>query len=160
LQHKAEQKGLKIQNRVAFYIAEHIYSNVRQLEGAINRLIAHCRLLDQDITEEFVEETLSELFQTPPKQRVSVETILKVVASAFEVKVSDLKGTSRTASIALARQVVMYLAKEMIQDSLVMIAASFGKSHSTLLHACRVIGEQLRTEKILQEKMALCRRHI
>ncbi len=160
LQHKAEQKGLTIPNRVAFFIAENIFSNVRQLEGAINRLTAHCRLLDQEVTEELVEQTLSELFQMTPKQKVSVENILKSVATVFQVRVSELKGTSRTKNVALARQVAMYLAKEMINESLMMIGASFGKTHSTILHAYKTIENKIKKEEALRRQIALCRRNI
>jgi chromosomal replication initiator protein len=160
LQHKAEQKGLKIPNRVAFFIAEHIYNNVRQLEGAINRLSAHCRLLGQELNEELAEHILSELFQTLPTQKVSVENILKSVATVFQVLVKDLKGTSRTKKVALARQVAMYLAKLLINESLTMIGASFGKTHSTILHAYKTIEEKIKKEEALKQQIALCRRHI
>lgn len=160
LQHKAEQKGLKIQSKVAFFIAENIFSNVRQLEGAINRLSAHCRLLEEEITEELVEKTLSELFQRPPKQKISVENILKSVATVFEVRVADLKGTSRTKEVALARQVAMFLAKEMMSDSLMMIGASFSKTHSTILHACKTIENKIKKDEALKRQVALCRRNI
>jgi len=160
LQHKAEQKGLKIPPKVAFFIAENIYSNVRQLEGAINRLSAHCRLLGEEVTEELVERTLCELFQHTPQQKVSVENILKSVATVFQVRISDLKGTSRTKEIAVARQVAMYLAKEMISDSLMMIGASFGKTHSTILHACKTIENKIKKEEALKRHIALCRRNI
>jgi len=160
LQHKAEQKGLVIPNQVAFFIAEHVFSNVRQLEGAINRLTAHCRLLGQDVSENLVEQTLSELFQTAPKQRVSVENILKSVATVFQVRVNDLKGTSRTKEIAMARQVAMYLAKELINDSLMMIGSSFGKTHSTILHACKTIENKVKKDESLRRQIALCRHNI
>lgn len=160
LQHKAEQKGLKIPHSVAFFIAEHIFSNVRQLEGAINRLTAHCRLLGQEVSEELVEQTLSELFQTAPKQKISVETILKSVATVFEVRTQDLKGTSRTQEIALARQVAMYLAKVLTNDSLIMIGSAFGKKHSTILHACKTVENKVKKDEALRRKVALCRRHV
>ncbi len=160
LQHKAEQKGLKIPNQVAFFIAEHIFSNVRQLEGAINRLTAHCRLLEQEVSEELVEQTLSELFQTAPRQKVSAESILKSVATVFQVRINDLKGTSRTKDISLARQIAMYLAKELINDSLMMIGASFGKTHSTILHACKTIENKMKKDESLRRQIALCRRNI
>lgn len=160
LQHKADQKGLKIPNSVAFFIAEHIFSNVRQLEGAINRLTAHCRLLGEQVTEALVEKTLSELFQTAPKQRVSAENILKSVATVFQVRVTDLKGTSRTKEVAIARQVAMYLAKEMMQESLMMIGASFGKTHSTILHACKTIENKIKKDEALKRQIAMCRRNI
>ena len=124
------------------------------------RLTAHCRLLNQSVTEQLVEETLSELFQMAPKQRVSVENILKSVATIFGVRVSDLKGTLRTKEIAIARQVAMYLAKEMINESLMMIGASFGKTHSTILHACKTIENKIKKEEALRRQIALCRRNI
>lgn len=160
LQHKATQKGLNIPNKVAFFIAEHIYSNVRQLEGAINRLSAYSRLFDQQITEELVEHSLSELFQHGTKQKVSVENILKSISTVFDVRISDLKGTSRTKEVALARQVAMYLAKEMMNESLMMIGASFGKTHSTILHACKTIENKIKKDEGLRRQIALCRRHI
>ena len=160
LQHKAEQKGLQMPQKVAFFIAEHIFSNVRQLEGAINRLTAHCRLLDQDVSEDLVEQTLSELFQTTPKQKVSVENILKSVSAVFEVRISDLKGTARTKDISVARQVAMYLAKELINESLIMIGASFGKTHSTILHACKTIENKIKKDESLKKQIVLCRRNI
>lgn len=160
LQHKAGQKGLLIPSKVAFFIAEHIYSNVRQLEGAINRLSAYAKLQDLEITEELVENSLRELFQHPLKQKVSVENILKSVATVFEVRISDLKGTSRTKEITLPRQVAMYLAKEMMNESLMMIGASFGKTHSTILHACKTIENKIKKDEALRRQIALCRRHV
>jgi len=160
LQHKAQQKGLTIPSEIAFFIAEHIYGNVRQLEGAINRLSAHCRLLDQEVNEKLVEQTLSELFQRPHKEKVSVEAILKSVATIFQVRISDLKGTSRTKDVACARQVAMYLAKEMMGESLMMIGAAFGKTHSTILHAYKTIENKVKNDESLRRQIALCRRHI
>lgn len=160
LQHKAEQKGLEIPHNVAFFIAEHIYSNVRQLEGAVNRLSAHCRLLNLSITEELVERTLREMLQHGPKNTVSVEQILKSVAAVFQVRVSDLKGSGRTKEIALPRQVAMYLAREMINESLMMLGATFGKTHSTILHACRNIEKKVAIDETLQRQIDIVRRNI
>lgn len=160
LQHKAEQKGLHIPHKVAFFIAEHINNNVRQLEGAVNKLSAHCRLLNLNITEEFVERTLREMLQQAPRQKISVEQILKSVATIFQVRISDLKGSIRTKEIALPRQVAMYLAKEMISESLMMIGASFGKKHSTILHACKSIEEKLPHDEILRRHIGMVRRNL
>lgn len=160
LQHKAEQKGLQIPNKVAFFIAEHINMNVRQLEGAINRLSAHCRLQNLNITEEMVERALSEMLQSAPRQKITVEQILKSVATIFEVRVSEIKGSGRTKEIALSRQVAMYLAKEMINESLVMLGASFGKKHSTILHACKTIEEKLANDDMLRRRIGMVRRSI
>lgn len=160
LQHKAEQKGLHIPHKVAFFIAEHIHNNVRQLEGAINRLSAHCRLMDLNITEELVTKTLREMLQQAPREKISVEQILKSVAAVFQVRVSDLKGSTRTKDIALPRQVAMYLAKEMISESLIMLGASFGKTHSTILHACKSIEKKVATDENLRRQIGMVRRNI
>lgn len=160
LQHKAEQKGLHIPHKVAFFIAEHIHNNVRQLEGAINRLSAHCRLMNLDITEELVTRTLREMLQQAPHEKISVEQILKSVASVFQVRVSDLRGSTRTKDIALPRQVAMYLAKEMIHESLMMLGVSFGKTHSTILHACKNIEKKVATDENLRRQIGMVRRNI
>ncbi len=160
LQSKAELKGLKIPSKVAFFIAEHVNNNVRQLEGAVNRLSAQCRLLDMRITEDMVENTLREMLQHVPQAKVSVEQILKSVAAVFGVRVSDLKGSSRTKLVALPRQVAMYLAKEMINDSLQTLGASFGKSHSTILHACKNIDKKLMENEILRRQVSMVRRNV
>lgn len=160
LQLKAEQKGLQIPHKVAFFIAEHIHHNVRQLEGAINRLSAHCRLLDLNITEELVSKALREMFQHAPREKISVEQILKSVATVFQVRVSDLRGSNRTKDIALPRQVAMYLAKEMINESLIMLGASFGKTHSTILHACKNIEKKVATDDQLRRQIGMVRRNM
>lgn len=160
LQHKAEQKGLAIPSKVAFYIAEHIYNNVRQLEGAVNRLSAHCRLMNLAITEEFVETTLREMLQKAPTENVSVEQILKCVATVFQVRVSDLKGDKRTKDIVLPRQVAMYLAWKWIKESLQMLGASFGKTHSTILHACKNIEKKIAADDVLRRQITMVERSI
>jgi chromosomal replication initiator protein len=161
LQSKAETKGLLIPSNVAFFIAEHIAQNVRQLEGAINRLSANAQLLNLEITEETVEKILKEMFHHLPHQRISVEQILKSVATIFQVRVNDLKGSARTKEIVLPRQVAMYLAKEMIKESLAMLGASFGKkTHSVILHAHKTIEEKRASDSVLQRQIDMVRSHI
>lgn len=160
LQYKAEQRGFEIPHKVAFYIAEHIHNNVRQLEGAVNRLCAHCKLLGLKITEELVNKTLREMFQLVPCEKVSVEQILKCVAAVFQVRVSDLKGTIRNKEIALPRQVAMYLAKEMINESLAMLGVSFCKTHSTILHACKNIEDKISSDENLRRQISTVRRNL
>lgn len=161
IQHKAQQKGFSIPNNVAFFIADHIYHNVRQLEGAINRLNAYCRLMRIDITEEIAENLLREMFEYAPQNKISVEGIIKGVSSVFEIKFSDLKGDSRKKNIAFARQVAMYLAKETVTDSLENLGKSFGgKSHSTLIHAWNKISKDLETNSTLKRQIQMVRRHL
>jgi chromosomal replication initiator protein len=162
IKHKSERRGLDIPNQIAFFIAEHIYNNVRQIEGAINRLCAHSKLMAATLNEEVVSKILSEMFQSAaPNKKISVEEILKSVAAIFEVRISEIKGESRHKEIALARQVAMYLAKEMIDDSLMKIAASFGgKTHSTLLHAWKKITDQIQINETLRRQVQMVKRNI
>jgi chromosomal replication initiator protein len=161
LQHKAEQKGFRLPQKIAFFIAEHIFNNVRQLEGAINRLSAYCRLMGLDMTEDVVHKTLAELFQYSPHKKISVENILKSVATIFGVRVNDLRGGSRTKAIAFPRQVAMYLAKEMINESLMRLSSAFGgKTHSTLLHAWKKIANQVETDEMLRRQIDMARRNL
>ena len=161
IQHKANQKKINIPSNVAFFIADHIYNNVRQLEGAINRLSAYCRLMHVEITEEIADNLLREMFEYKPPSKITVEAILKTVASVFEVRVSDIKSDSRLQNIAKARQVAMYLAKELIDESLMKIASSFGgKTHSTLLHAWKKINLQLKSDNTLQRQLQMIKRNL
>ncbi|MBF5059306.1 Chromosomal replication initiator protein DnaA 1 [Candidatus Neptunochlamydia vexilliferae] len=161
LQYKAEQTGLHLPSNIAFYIAEHIYNNVRQLEGAINRLGAYCRLMNLAVSKEVVDSILSEMFQAPVRSKISIDRILHSVASMFNVRESDLRGSSRTKEIAYPRQIAMYLAKELLGESLVKIASSFGgKTHSTLLHAWKKISAQLEKDDVLRRQVQMTRQNI
>lgn len=162
IKQKSENKGINIPNQIAFFIAEHIYNNVRQLEGAINRLYAHSRLTSESLSETLVEKILHEMFQSAsPVKKISVEEILKSVATVFEVRVSEMKSESRQKEIMLARQVAMYLAKELIDESLVKLAASFGgKTHSTLLHAWKKIAGQVPVDDTLSRQVQVIRRNL
>lgn len=161
IQHKASQKNIQIPSNVAFFIADHIYNNVRQLEGAINRLSAYCKLMRVEITEEIAENLLKEMFEYKPAFKISVEEILKAVALVFEIKISDIKSDSRLKDTAQARQVAMYLAKELLNESLVKIAASFGgKTHSTLLHAWKKISLEIKSNSLLAKQINLVRRNL
>jgi chromosomal replication initiator protein len=161
IQYKAEKKGLTIPNKVAFFIAEHIFHNVRQLEGAINRLSAYVGMMQAEVTQEVVEDTLSELFQYVPQKKVTVESILKSVGAMFNVRVQDLRGSSRTKEIAFPRQVAMYLAKELINESLMKLASSFGgKTHSTLIHSWNKIKKQLESDDTLRRQIQMTKQNL
>lgn len=160
LQHKAKQRGLEIPSTVAFYIAEHLYNNVRQLEGAVNRLSAQCRMMDLALTEEIAKQSLAEMFQHTPKDKITVEQILQSVSAVFQVRLKELKSSLKTKEVALARQVAMYLACKFIKDSLQALGASFGKTHPTLLHACKVIEHKMASDETLRRQIQMVERHI
>ncbi|GAB5411210.1 MAG: chromosomal replication initiator protein DnaA [Chlamydiales bacterium] len=161
LQHKAEERGLRLPQGVAFFIAEHIFTNVRQLEGALNRLTAYCRVMGLDITEEVAEKSLGEMFQYAPQKHINTDTILRAVATLFNVRESELRGKSRAKEIALPRQIAMYLAKELLSDPLIKIASSFGgKTHSTLLHAWKKVRGLVENDEKLARQIQMARRNI
>ena len=161
LEHKAELKGIRLPKKIAYFIAEHIFNNVRQLEGALNRLSAFSNLMGKEISEDVVESSIGELLQPAKGKKVSVDTILKSVATLFEVKESDLRGQKRTKKIAFPRQVAMYLAKELLTDSLIKIAKSFGgKTHSTLLHSWKKIAKQVEQDDTLKRQIQMARRNL
>jgi chromosomal replication initiator protein len=146
---------------VALFIAQHIYHNVRQLEGAINRLSAYSRLIGQEVTPEVAESTLGELLHPSQQKKISVDHILKCVSTLSEVSISDLRGSSRSKNVALYRQVAMYLAKELMTDSLSKLASSFGgKTHSTLLHAWKKIKDLLQKDETLRHQIEIARRNL
>lgn len=162
LQHKAEARGFHLPQKVAFFIAERIFHNVRQLEGAINKLSAYCRLMGLELTEESVEKILGELFQySSSSKKLSVENILSSVATIFNVKIHDLKSSSRTKDIALPRQVAMYLAKELLNESLSRLSSAFGgKTRATLLHAWKKVSGQVQSDDELRRQIDLAKRNL
>lgn len=161
VQSKAEQRGLKITNNVAFMIAENMCSNIRQLEGAVNRLCAQARLMNQDVSEQMVLEMMRQMMTVAPKETLSVDQILKGVSTVFQVKVSDIKGGSRTKDIAIARQVAMFLARQMVSsESLSNLSAWFDKTHSTILHACKTIEKKLTADDLLKRQVEMVRRNL
>ncbi|MCH9633351.1 MAG: Chromosomal replication initiator protein DnaA [Chlamydiae bacterium] len=158
LQHKAETRGLSMPQETAFYIAERISQNVRQLEGAVNKLTAYCHILDTSLTEDLVIEVLGEMLKHAPTKRISIDAIFKAVAQVFQVRVSDLKTNSRTKEVVIPRQTAMYLAKELVNDSLTTIGSAFGKTHSTILHACKNIESKIKKDPLLARQIDLARK--
>ena len=161
LQSKAEKKGVRIPSSVAFFIAEHIFNNVRQLEGAINRLSAYTSLMNTPVTQDLVEKNLADLFQYMPKKSITVESILKSVSCMFNVRIQDLQGSKRNKDIAFPRQVAMYLAKELINESYMKLASSFGgKTHSTLLHSWKKIDEKIKNDERLARQIQMTKKNL
>ncbi len=153
LQEKAKSLSIALQEDVAFYIAKNLRSNVRELEGALHKLLAYSRFQNSHITLEMAKVALRDVI-TGPRGVLSVETIQKVVADYYKVKVSDLYGQRRLASIVLPRQVAMYLIKELTQKSLPDIGESFGgRDHTTVLHAVRKINQEKIDNPILNHQL-------
>ena len=138
---KAEAEKVELDTAVAFFIAERIRSNVRELEGALRRVIANARFTGSKITIEQVKRALRDLFAIQDRQ-ISIDNIQKTVAVYFNIKSSDMVSKRRNRTIARPRQMAMALAKELTNHSLPEIGDAFGgRDHTTVLHACRKINE-------------------
>ncbi|APC09722.1 MULTISPECIES: chromosomal replication initiator protein DnaA [Providencia] len=145
LMKKADENEIQLPGEVAFFIAKRLRSNVRELEGALNRVIANANFTGRAITIDFVREALRDLLALQEKL-VTIDNIQKTVAEYYKIKVADLLSKRRSRSVARPRQMAMALAKELTNHSLPEIGDAFGgRDHTTVLHACRKI-EQLREE--------------
>jgi chromosomal replication initiator protein len=141
LMKKAEDSKIDLPPESAFFIAQKIRSNVRELEGALKRVIANAHFTGRSITLEFVKESLKDLLAVQDRQ-ISIENIQKTVAEYFKIKIADLYSKRRSRSVARPRQIAMALAKELTNHSLPEIGDAFGgRDHTTVLHACRKIAE-------------------
>ena len=148
---KAEAEGVELPNEVAFFIAKRIRSNVRELEGALRRVIANHRFTGRPINLDFAKEALRDLLALQ-ERLVSIENIQKTVAEYYKIRVGDLLSKKRSRSIARPRQVAMALAKELTNHSLPEIGDAFGgRDHTTVLHACRRIASLRETDKRIDE---------
>jgi chromosomal replication initiator protein len=148
---KAQAVGVTLPEEVAFFIAKRIRSNVRELEGALRRVIANSHFTGRAITLEFTKEALKDLLSLQAKL-VTVENIQKTVADYYKVRLADLLSKRRSRSVARPRQVAMALAKELTTHSLPEIGDAFGgRDHTTVLHACKRIKELRDTEQRMKE---------
>ena len=137
---KSRAEGTEMPEEVAFFVAKNVRSNVRELEGALRKILAYSRFNQKEISIQLAREALRDLLSIQNRQ-ISVENIQKTVADYYKIKVADMYSKKRPASIARPRQIAMYLAKELTQKSLPEIGELFGgRDHTTVLHAVRKIG--------------------
>ncbi len=137
---KARAENVEMPEEVAFFVAKNVRSNVRELEGALRKILAYSRFNQKEISIQLAREALRDLLSIQNRQ-ISVENIQKTVADYYKIKVADMYSKKRPASIARPRQIAMYLAKELTQKSLPEIGELFGgRDHTTVLHAVRKIG--------------------
>jgi len=140
LMKKAEQSQVDLPHDAAFFIAQKIRSNVRELEGALKKVIADSHFMGRRIDQEFIRESLKDLLALQDKQ-VSIDNIQRTVAEYYKIKVADIHSKRRSRSVARPRQVAMALAKELTSHSLPEIGDAFGgRDHTTVLHACRKVA--------------------
>jgi chromosomal replication initiator protein len=142
LMRKAQSEGVSLNEDVAFFVAKHLRSNVRELEGALRKILAYSKFHGREISIELTKEALKDLL-TVQNRQISVENIQKTVADFYNIKVADMYSKKRPANIARPRQIAMYLAKELTQKSLPEIGELFGgRDHTTVLHAVRKIADE------------------
>ncbi len=150
---KARAESTEMPEEVAFFVAKNVRSNVRELEGALRKILAYSRFNQKEISIQLARDALRDLLSIQNRQ-ISVENIQKTVADYYKIKVADMYSKKRPASIARPRQIAMYLAKELTQKSLPEIGESFGgRDHTTVLHAVRKIGGERQQMSDLNQQL-------
>jgi len=158
LQSKAEQMSVKIPQKVLEFLAHRITANVRELEGGLNRVVAHAQLVGREITLEATQDVLHDLLRANDR-RVTIEEIQKRVAAHFNIRISDMHSARRARSVARPRQVAMYLAKQLTARSLPEIGRKFGgRDHTTVMHAVKKVEELREHDSSFAEDVELLRR--
>jgi chromosomal replication initiator protein len=158
LQSKSEQMGLQLPQKVMEFLAHKITSNVRELEGALNRIGAHTQLVRRDLTLETAQELLQDLLRAN-ERRVTIDEIQRRVAEHFNMKMAEMTSSRRARIVVRPRQVAMYLAKQLTQRSLPEIGRKFGgRDHTTVMHAVKKIEELMVSDRALAEDVELLHR--
>ena len=133
-----------------YYIASRIDNNIRELEGALTRVVAYSSINKKPITTELTAEAMKSIYQTQRTKSITLEVIQQIVATYFKVTVQDLIDKKRTKDLAFARQVAMYLCRELIDISLPKIGEVFGgRDHTTVIHACDKISKERKKDQAL-----------
>jgi len=158
---KTELEGVELPDDLAYFIANRVRSNVRQLEGAITRVISYASLMGRPLTTELAEDVLQDVLAFELEHSVSIESIQKVVAEQFDVRVADLKGSRKPKNIAQPRMIGMYLCREMTDCSLQEIGDSFGgRDHSTIIHGHKSVRERILNDPKLKMLIATLKKRI
>ena len=151
LKKKADVENLNVANEVMGYIATRIKSNIRELEGALIRIIAYSSLTNREVTVDLASEALKDIISKKQGKHITIDIIQDVVSSYFNLRVEDLKSQRRTRNIAHPRQIAMYLSRKLTDMSLPKIGEEFGgRDHTTVIHAYEKISENLKTDDSLQ----------
>lgn len=154
LRKKAADEGITLPNDTYLYIANVIQSNIRELEGALIRVVAYASLQNMPLTPEVAEEALRDIVSATKNRVITIDVIQSVVASHYGVNVNDMKAKKRTRALAFPRQVAMYLARELTDSSLPQIGEEFGgRDHSTVIHACDKIKAESQTDPALSQTL-------
>jgi chromosomal replication initiator protein len=153
LMKKAAAEGVPMSEDVAFFVAKHLRSNIRELEGALRKILAYVRFHGKEVNIEVARNALKDLLSIQNRQ-ISVDSIQRTVADFYNIKVADMYSKKRPANIARPRQIAMFIAKELTQKSLPEIGELFGgRDHTTVLHAVRKIAEERQHDSHLNHEL-------
>lgn len=154
LRKKAQTENIEISNEVVSYIAKNIKSNIRELEGALIRVVAYSSLTNKDISLELASEALKDIITSSKPQEINVDLIKEKVSASFGIKIEDFDSKKRTRAIAYPRQIAMFLTRELTELSLPKIGDAFGgRDHSTVLHAYDKIKDDIQRDSSLKDKL-------
>jgi ATPase involved in DNA replication initiation len=160
LMQKANDMGLALSDECAFFIADQVKSNVRELEGALTRVAANARFTNAEIDVDLIKNSLRDILAIQARM-VTIPNIQRVVAEYYNIRVSDLLSSRRSRSVTRPRQIAMSLAKSLTNHSLPEIGESFGgRDHTTVIHACEKVKELMQTNLEIEEDFKKLRRHL
>jgi len=155
LKKKADVENLNVPNEVMVYIATKIKSNIRELEGALIRIVAYSSLTNKEISVDLASEALKDIISSKHAKQITIELIQDVVSSYFNLRIEDFKSQRRTRNVAFPRQIAMYLCRKLTDMSLPKIGEEFGgRDHTTVIHAYEKVSENLKTDESLQETIS------
>ncbi len=153
LKKKSEKETIKLPEDVFYFLGEKIRSNIRELEGALIRVVAYAKLIGKEVSVDLVKEVLKDMIIEGEK-KITIDLIQKKVSEYFDIKLSDMRAKKRSKAVAYPRQIAMYLTRQMTDFSLPEIGEHFGgRDHTTVIHACDKIEEELKTKKGLKESI-------
>ncbi|PYZ96262.1 chromosomal replication initiator protein DnaA [Alteribacter lacisalsi] len=154
LRKKAKAENLDIPNEVMLYIANQIDTNIRELEGALIRVVAYSSLINQDMNADLAAVALKDIIPNSKPKTITIQDVQKLVAETFEVRIEEMKAKKRTKTVAFPRQIAMYLSRELTESSLPKIGGEFGgRDHTTVIHAHEKISRLLTTDQDLQKQV-------
>ena len=151
LRRKREEQGLQLPDDTLFFIAEHVRSNIRKLEGSLLRAASYASLTRKPLTTEALEYLLRDTIEQENQTALTIEGIQRMVAEYYDIRLGDMTSKQRPQNIAFPRQVAMYLCREMTEQSLPAIGNAFGRNHATVLHAHRSVGRKMKTDTGLRQ---------
>jgi chromosomal replication initiator protein len=161
LRKKVENERIAIPDDVIALIAENVKNNIRELEGSLIRILACSSLACQEINVKMAQSVLRDIIKGSPKKSPDIKSIQRTVSQHFDIPVETLKAKTRISRVVLARQVAIYIARELTDDSLVQIGRHFGgRDHSTILHACKKIEREIEKDPALGKKLQAIREEL